>query len=530
MFLQGLAKEIIMRKRKIKRVGALALSLAMILGMMPGITKPITVQAANTAPDKFYWTDLDGLKTYNLSTDGTIGKIKFGLNGTASREWAICGVDTNAYNSLALLSTTDFGTAVYGNDRKYSTSKFVNDIKNYISNDNNNSTYLGNTYFSTSELDKMQPVTVSTNEPNGQGGNTATSVTEKKLYLPNSQDQISYGQNTIYVGSNNNISIDVTKLTSGNGFQTNYFWLRSPGTVGADHALVAVPGGRLGHTRVYNPAVSIVPALNMNLSSVIFASAANAASSTYIGDKANSTMTANTFTLRYASVGSETAVISPDGTSVAVNNANGKYLMVQNSAGVYAKLVDSSSETINASTVTINGSSLTDFNNCKVWLESTTDRITTAKMATQATVTDAEKVAAVKNAVITGLGTFTATNNTTEADIIGLVDAAKTSTGYTTVAGSFNTTFAKNNATTSATGSVSGTLTISCGAESDTIAVSKTIAKLNNDETQPAPNSPSHKDDVPKTGDTTPIAWLFILALISGTGILYFGRKKKTVK
>ena len=283
-----------MRKRKIKRVGALALSLAMILGMMPGITKPITVQAANTAPDKFYWTDLDGLKTYNLSTDGTIGKIKFGLNGTASREWAICGVDTNAYNSLALLSTTDFGTAVYGNDRKYSTSKFVNDIKNYISNDNNNSTYLGNTYFSTSELDKMQPVTVSTNEPNGQGGNTATSVTEKKLYLPNSQDQISYGQNTIYVGSNNNISIDVTKLTSGNGFQTNYFWLRSPGTVGADHALVAVPGGRLGHTRVYNPAVSIVPALNMNLSSVIFASAANAASSTYIGDKANSTMTANT--------------------------------------------------------------------------------------------------------------------------------------------------------------------------------------------------------------------------------------------
>ena len=42
--------------------------------------------------------------------------------------------------------------------------------------------------------------------------------------------------------------------------------------------------------------------------------------------------------------------------------------------------------------------------------------------------------------------------------------------------------------------------------------------------------APSEKDDAPKAGDSTPIAWLFIIAVISGAGVVYFGRKKKTVR
>lgn len=60
------------------------------------------------------------------------------------------------------------------------------------------------------------------------------------------------------------------------------------------------------------------------MSSVIFASAAEAASSSYTGYKANSEMTANTYTLRYESSGSEEAVISLDETEVQVTNASGK--------------------------------------------------------------------------------------------------------------------------------------------------------------------------------------------------------------
>ena len=44
------------------------------------------------------------------------------------------------------------------------------------------------------------------------------------------------------------------------------------------------------------------------------------------------------------------------------------------------------------------------------------------------------------------------------------------------------------------------------------------------DDTTPA------KDEVPKTGDNTPVVWLFVVALISGAGVLYFGKKKRGVR
>ena len=46
--------------------------------------------------------------------------------------------------------------------------------------------------------------------------------------------------------------------------------------------------------------------------------------------------------------------------------------------------------------------------------------------------------------------------------------------------------------------------------------------------TTQATTTPSEKDEVPKTGDSTPIAWLFVIALISGASVVCFGRKKKT--
>lgn len=42
--------------------------------------------------------------------------------------------------------------------------------------------------------------------------------------------------------------------------------------------------------------------------------------------------------------------------------------------------------------------------------------------------------------------------------------------------------------------------------------------------------TPSNKDDVTKTGDSTPLVSLFILALISGIGILYFARKRRIIQ
>ena len=379
-----------MKKKWLKKGSAILLAAAMVMSLFPGMTGTLaTVQAAgNEAPTSGYWTDATGLKEYNLSSSSTtIGKIKFGAN---DRLWAICGTDGD---NLALLSTSEFAQAEYGGTSEYSNSNFVENL----TTDSNG--YLSTTYFSTGETGKMADVTVSTNEPDVNGGNTSISVADKKLYLPNSLDETSYGVNvtTIYVGSGNDIAIDVTKLNNGNGFQTILFWLRSPyiDTSGGYNALVAFPGDFVHYFYVNTTFVSVVPAFNLNLSSDIFASAAEAASST--GYIANSAMTENTYTLRYTyTTGTDSAVINPSGTQVKVTNANNKYLMVQNSTGVYALKINSDDKTINASDIQMGSNAedkLDNFNNCKVWIESTdADRITTAKMATQATVTTINSV------------------------------------------------------------------------------------------------------------------------------------------
>ena len=61
-------KEINCMKTRLKRVGTVVLSLIMILGIMPAVTTPMEVQAANSAPAKAYWTEASSLKTgYNLN-------------------------------------------------------------------------------------------------------------------------------------------------------------------------------------------------------------------------------------------------------------------------------------------------------------------------------------------------------------------------------------------------------------------------------------------------------------------------------
>ena len=346
-----------------------------------GITVSYSYKTAPKTVFNAYFATVDDLKDcYNIN-GGTVGKIKFGLNGNDARLWAICGADGT---NLALLSTSEFAWAAYGSTSEYSQSDFVTNIN----------TYLDTKYFSTGETGKMAEVTVETNEPDGNGGNSSVEVANKKLYLPNSQDQNSNGQKTIYVGSSNDIAIDVTKLNDvGLG---KYYWLRSPDRGSSGFVLVADLGYNVLGNDVNN-SVSVVPAFDLKLSDVSFASAAEAASSSYSGFKANSEMTKNTFTLRYPSIGKESAVINPGGTQVNVTDANNKYLMVQNSTGVYALKIDSNNQTINASDIQMGSAEsdkLANFNNCKVWLESTdADRITTAKMATQSTVTTIDSVA-----------------------------------------------------------------------------------------------------------------------------------------
>lgn len=383
-----------MKKKRFKQGAALALSFAMILGMMPAVTKPLEVRAATTnilPTTTQFATKAELMTNYDLvdSTDATVQKVIFGQNGSGTaQEWKIAGTDTGIDdNNIVLFAATPLGSNVVFNSTR-STKTYDSDWKctydsvpstvnpnHYGGSDLRQtiSDFLkGESYFSSAEQGKMNDTTITTKDTY----NNTTYTTTDKLYAGYSEG---YGTSytSITVGTlNSGLTIDKSNWGSGD------FWLRAPDISYVIGALLAVPGDYVGFS-IVNDNSAVVPAFDLNLSSVIFASAASAATSdgglsTKTGD------TDNAFTLRYASSGGETATINEAGSEVAITGAtDNMYLVVQNSTGAYAKALTSGTTSVKASEI----EGIADFYNCQVWLESTnaTSRITTATEPTNQT-------------------------------------------------------------------------------------------------------------------------------------------------
>lgn len=643
-----------MKKKWLKKGSAILLAAAIVMSLFPGMTGTLaTVQAAeNEAPTSGYWTDATGLKGFSLDeASDTVGKIIFGQNGSgAAQQWKIAGTDTEiAGDNIILFADKPLETSVFENDYQlnksfsedwnctYSEGTSITDVypNHYGASDLRSKLQeyaSSSAYFSFAEQGKMNNTTIYTDDTK----NSVNYTTTDKLYAPygdyDNDQYVTVGTNASAT-LNGGVKIDISK------WGDDLFWLRSPDSFNSNFALVAYPGHDVRDDNVDSNHVSVVPAFNLNLSSDIFASAAEAASST--GYIANSDMTENTYTLRYTyTTGTDSAVINPSGTTVKVTNANNKYLMVQNSTGVYALEINSDDKTINASDIQMGSNAedkLDNFNNCKVWIESTDAyRITTAKMATQATVTTINSVevtgiiAPMVDAIFnteaacatTGISSTTPTvtwtpnvttagYNTTYTASVTLTTAddyefasevaatvngenatsvTKNDNGTVTVTYEFPATPAPNPPaptyiiTTGAGGthelSTDGTLTITCDGTLDkltgiyvddklvdaanytlksgsTILTFKAaylntlsvgthkvrfqyndgsaettfvIKQASTEDTTQETTTPSDKDEVPKTGDSTPIAWLFVIAIISGAGVVYFSKKKKTAR
>ncbi|MDE7267384.1 MAG: leucine-rich repeat domain-containing protein, partial [Lachnospiraceae bacterium] len=94
-------------------------------------------------------------------------------------------------------------------------------------------------------------------------------------------------------------------------------------------------------------------------------------------------------------------------------------------------------------------------------------------------VPDTDKVEAAKKVVEETIEGLTVTNHTTGEDIQAAIDKALKSYGTLGIAVTVTVgEITKTEATTAATGSISGTVTIACGSATDTVDFDKTIAKL----------------------------------------------------
>ena len=399
-------------KHNYRKGMAFVLSLAMVAGLVPAMSGGAnTVQAATgsgTEPSVTAYATKDQLMTaFNPDSNGdatTIGKLVFGKNSSSvAQEWYILGRDTGVSGDNTIIFAaspiarkqafedddsnkktfaSSFGVYETNPSDVYQNHYGASDLRVALKNMATNTSY-----FTTAEQGLMNPTTVRTNDIL----NSTTYTTTDKLYALTA-DGTGSPYTTIKAGSDNN-----TVLAESSYWRSGEcFWLRSPSDYSSDNiAWVAYPG-KYVYGSIVSTKFAVQPASNLNLSSVLFASAATAASS----DKAEARTIADgtAMTLRLDGTGKDIGTATYNTTTGDIKAVKGATsqtvaLVVQGNDGTnnwyYSKKI-TGTDVVNVSDIVAesNTPASIDLSACKIWLEATdsTENLTYAVNATETTI------------------------------------------------------------------------------------------------------------------------------------------------
>ena len=389
-------------KHNFKKGMAFVLSLAMVAGLVPAMSGGAnTVQAATgsgTEPSvTAYATKAQLMTAFTPDANGTAttkGKLVFGKksDGTTAQEWYILGKDTGVSGDNTIIVAASpiargqkFNSDISNkndenlwSDCVYSEATITEVYANHYGASELRDTLQGmatnTSYFTSAEQGLMNATTVTTKDTKNS---SVTYTTTDKLYaLQGDFDNNQY----LWAGTD-----DSTVLAMSSYWRNGeWFWLRSPFDYDDIDALRAYPGIYVDSSFV-RIGFAVQPASNLDLSSVLFASAATAASSDTKSEKITD---GTAMTLRldgtYKNIGTVTYNITTgDIKAVKGSTSQTVALVVQGNDGTndwyYSKKIDTS-ETINISA--IEAESYTpasiDLSACKIWLEITEDNVSYA--------------------------------------------------------------------------------------------------------------------------------------------------------
>ena len=386
-------------KHNFKKGMAFVLSLAMVAGLVPamsgGANKVQAASGSGTEPSvSAYATKtqlMDG--TFAPNANGTAenyGKLVFGKNSSGNpQEWYILGADSKV--SGGTNNTIIFAAnPITGEKFNSSTSNksFASSFGVYASNPSEvypnhygasdlrvalQRMATNTNYFTTAEQGLMNATTVTTKDTKNS---SVTYTTTDKLYALQGDfvnDQY------LWAGTD-----DSTVLVRSSYWRNgDLFWLRSPCDDTVSGALLADPGMYVSYRSVLN-GYAVQPASNLDLSSVLFASAATASSDT----KSEKITDSAAMTLRLDGTGKDIGTVTYNTTTGDIKVVNGTTsqtvaLVVQGNDGTndwyYSKTIGTS-ETINASNIksALQLKSDIDLSACKIWLEITEDNVSYA--------------------------------------------------------------------------------------------------------------------------------------------------------
>lgn len=404
-------------KHNFKKGMAFVLSLAMVAGLVLAMSGGAnTVQAATgsgTEPSVTAYATKDQLMTaFNPDSNGdatTIGKLVFGKNSSSvAQEWHILGKDEGVSgDNTIIFAASPIATKQAFEDDDSNKKTFASSFGVYETNPSDvypnhygasdlrvalKNMATNTSYFTTAEQGLMNPTTVRTNDIL----NSTTYTTTDKLYALTA-DGTGSPYTTIKAGSDNN-----TVLAESSYWRSGeYFWLRSPSYYSGDNiALLAYPG-KYVYGSIVRTKFAVQPASNLNLSSVLFASAATAASSDTA--EARTIADGTAMTLRLDGTGKDIGTATYNTTTGDIKAVKGATsqtvaLVVQGNDGTnnwyYSKKI-TGTDVVNVSDIVAesNTPASIDLSACKIWLEITEDNVTYAVNATETVVSEISSVA-----------------------------------------------------------------------------------------------------------------------------------------
>ena len=406
-------------KHNFKKGMAFVLSLAMVAGLVPAMSGGAnTVQAATgsgTEPSVTAYATKDQLMTaFTPDANGTAttkGKLVFGKksDGTTAQEWYILGKDTGVSGDNTIIVAASpiargqkFNSDISNkndenlwSDCVYSEATITEVYANHYGASELRDTLQGmatnTSYFTSAEQGLMNATTVTTKDTKNS---SVTYTTTDKLYAL----QGDYANDQyLWAGTDDSTVLAMSSYLR-NG---EWFWLRSPYGRSGDIALCADRGYYVIVGRVdIDSGSPVQPASNLDLSSVLFASAATAASSDTKSEKITDSAA---MTLRLDGTGKDIGTATYNTTTGDIKAVKGATsqtvaLVVQGNDGTnnwyYSKKI-TGTDVVNVSDIVAesNTPASIDLSACKIWLEITEDNVTYVVNATETVVSEISSVA-----------------------------------------------------------------------------------------------------------------------------------------
>lgn len=460
-------------KHVFKKGMAFVLSLAMVAGLVLAMSGGAnTVQAATgsgTEPSVTAYATKDQLMTaFNPDSNGdatTIGKLVFGKNSSSvAQEWHILGKDEGVSgDNTIIFAASPIATKQAFEDDDSNKKTFASSFGVYETNPSDvypnhygasdlrvalKNMATNTSYFTTAEQGLMNPTTVRTNDIL----NSTTYTTTDKLYALTA-DGTGSPYTTIKAGSDNN-----TVLAESSYWRSGEcFWLRSPSDYSSDNiAMLAYPGKHV-YGSIVRTKFAVQPASNLDLSSVLFASAATAASSDTKSEKITDSAA---MTLRLDGTGKDIGTATYNTTTGDIKAVKGATsqtvaLVVQGNDGTnnwyYSKKI-TGTDVVNVSDIVAesNTPASIDLSACKIWLEITEDNVTYVVNATETVVSE------ISSVVITDIAT-PVSNTALDAEASCVTEGVSSTTPQITWTPSdstagYNTSYTASITLTAATG------------------------------------------------------------------------------